>query len=65
MCMYERPGGVEGQLYVCVHACMCVCVHACDSPLTLSLPWCHLKMTSKGAQFETLQPFSFLFHTGT
>ena len=57
--MYERHGGVEGRLCVCVRVCMRACVHVCDSPLTPSLPWCHLKMASKCAQFETLQPFSF------
>ena len=30
--------------------------------LTLSLPWCCLKMTNKSALSEILRPFSFLFH---
>jgi len=32
--------------------------------LTPSLPWCHLKMTSKSVKFENLKPFCFLFRTG-
>ena len=53
---------------LCVCVCVCVCVRAwgcaCDSSLIPSLPWCHLKTTNKGAKYETLQPFSFLFHSG-
>ena len=30
----------------------------------LSLPWCHLKMTSKNTKAETLSPFWFVFCTG-
>ena len=30
--------------------------------VTLSLPWCHLKTTSKRVKFQILKHFSFLFH---
>ena len=30
--------------------------------LTLSLPWCHLKATSKRVKFQILRHFSFLFY---
>ena len=32
--------------------------------LTLSLPWCHLKMTNKSVTFDTLNCFWLLFRTG-
>ena len=27
--------------------------------LTLSLPWCHFKMTNRSAEFEIVMPFFF------
>ena len=33
--------------------------------LTPSLPWCHLKMTSKSVKLKLLEHFCFLFHSGT
>ena len=33
-------------------------------PLTPSLPWCHLKTTTKRAKFKTFKPLCVIFRTG-